>query len=76
MVIESYTKTKFNIYTIYTMNLNLNKILKDNKIDQVVLHASYDNGAFIEDYKISIEDLYSIFKKMLQKDGLIPIVGD
>ena len=58
------------------MSLDLNKILKDNKIGQVVLHASYDNGAFIEDYNMSIEDLYSIFIKMMQRDGLVPIEGD
>ena len=58
------------------MSLDLNKILKDNKIGQVVLHASYDNGAFIEDYNMSIEDLYDIFIKMMQRDGLVPIEGD
>lgn len=58
------------------MNLDLDKILKDGKISQVVLHASYDNGAYDEDYEISIEDLHNIFIKMMQRDGLIPIEGD
>ena len=58
------------------MNLDLDKILKDGKISQVVLHASYNNGAYIEDYEISIEDLHSIFIKMMQRDGLIPVEGD
>ena len=58
------------------MRLDLDRLLKDHKIGQVVLHASYDNGAFIDEYDVSIEDLHKILTKMDQRDGLVPIEGD
>jgi len=58
------------------MRLDLDRLLKDHKIGQVVLHASYDNGTSIDEYDVSIEDLHKILTKMDQRDGLVPIEGD
>lgn len=58
------------------MRLDLDRLLKDSKIGQVVLHASYDNGTSIDDCDMSIEDLHKILTKMDQRDGLVPIEGD
>lgn len=58
------------------MRLDLDKILEQNDLRRVNVHMSYDNGAFVDEYDIDLEDLFQIVVKMMRRDGIIPIEGD
>lgn len=77
MVDESCAKTEVYIHKIYTMRLyDLQKIAEDGKLDQVTVHMSYDNGAYVEKIDVDLETLCHFVVDIMRRDGVIPIDGD